>query len=114
MSIYGPRLFTGGVNKAYVNQQNNKELKKTGDIMSGNLDMAGNRITNLPSRLTHASDAASFSYVISTMTRLEEKSVLTSGRNKMKGHLNMDGHNVCKLLDPTTPQDAATKKLCGY
>ena len=109
MSIYGPRLFSTGIDKQYVDQQNKKELKKAGDIMSGNLDMAGNRIMNLPAMFTQASDAAPYSYVISSTMRLEEKSVLTSGRNKMKSHLNMDNHNVCKLLDPTSPQDAATK-----
>lgn len=109
MSIYGPRLFSGGVDKQYVDQQNKKELKKAGDIMSGNLDMTGNRIMNLPAMFTNISDAAPCSYVITTMTRLEAKSVLTSGRNKMKGHLNMDNHYLNRVRDPSNPQDAATK-----
>ena len=109
MSIYGPRLFSTGIDKQYVDQQNKKELKKAGDIMSGNLDMSGNRIMNLPAMFTQPSDAAPYSYVIRKMMRLEEKAVLTSGRNNMKGKLNMDSHSVCNLLDPTHPQDAATK-----
>ncbi|MCB1711421.1 MAG: hypothetical protein KDH96_02725, partial [Candidatus Riesia sp.] len=80
-------------------------VQKTGDTMSGALDMGTtNKITNL-AEPTAAQDAATMNYV-DTADNLR---VLKAG-DTMTGNLNMSGTNtVVSAANPTNPQDVSTK-----
>lgn len=91
-----------------VNQVNSNEtaisgkLSKTGDTMSGSLNMGGNTITNF--RTTQSADPATRNYVV---TQVAGRLALTGGT--MTGAINMGGYKVTNLATPTDNSDGATK-----
>ena len=84
-------------------------VDKSGDTMTGNLDMGGNRVMNVPYAPANTSDAANAAYVIQGDLDVEQKTVLRDGTQAMTGNLNMDDHFINNLTNPVNAQDAATK-----
>ena len=84
-------------------------VDKSGDTMTGDLDMSGNRVTNVPYAPVNTSDAANAAYVIQGDLDVEQKTVLRDGTQAMTGNLNMDDHFINNLTNPVNAQDAATK-----
>ena len=84
-------------------------VDKSGDTMTGNLDMSGNRVMNIPYAPANTSDAANAAYVIQGDLDVEQKTVLRDGTQAMTGNLNMDDHFINNLTNPVNAQDAATK-----
>ena len=84
-------------------------VDKSGDTMTGDLDMSGNRVTNVPYAPANTSDAANAAYVIQGDLDVEQKTVLRDGTQAMTGNLNMDDHFINNLTNPVNAQDAATK-----
>ena len=80
-------------------------VAKAGDTMSGELDMSGKRIRNLPESPHDKQDATSKAYVDQSTA----EAVLRDGTRVMTGHLSMGMHFIHELKDPANPQDAATK-----
>jgi hypothetical protein len=80
-------------------------VQKTGDTMTGDLDMGNNQIENLgtPSAST---DAATKGYVDTGLTAKLDKSGGT-----MTGGINMGSQGLSNLITPVSSTDAATK---GY
>ena len=74
-------------------------VDKSGDTMTGNLDMSGNLINNLSNPL-NAQDAATKAYAD---TRL------STGGGTMTGIIYMSDNRITGLSDPINNQDAATK-----
>ena len=77
--------------------------------MTGNLDMSGNRVMNVPYAPANTSDAANAAYVIQGDLDVEQKTVLRNGTQAMTGNLDMDDHFINNLTNPVNAQDAATK-----
>ena len=78
-------------------------LKKDGsEKMTGNLDMNGKRIYNLPAP-TGAKQPTPLAFI-------DLKYLHVAGTNKMTNNLNMDNKSIIHLKPPTNPTDAATKK----
>lgn len=89
MSIYGP-----------ASEQSSSQ---------GNLDMGGNKITNL-AKPVMASDAATMGYVSNYVSHLQNSKVNWSG-GTMTGSLNMGGFKLTNVGAPEDPNHATTK---GY
>ena len=78
-------------------------LKKNGTTpMTGNLNMDGKRIFNLPS-LNGPKQPTPLGFT-------DLKYLHVAGTNKMTNNLNMDNKSINNLRPPTNPTDAATKK----
>ena len=84
-------------------------VDKSGDTMTGDLDMSGNRVMNVPYTPANTSDAANAAYVIQGDLDVEQKTVLRDGTQAMTGNLDMDDHFINKLPNPVNAQDVATK-----
>ena len=84
-------------------------VDKSGDTMTGDLDMSGNRVTNVPYTPANTSDAANAAYVIQGDLDIEQKTVLRDGTQAMTGNLDMDDHFINNLPNPVNAQDVATK-----
>ena len=84
-------------------------VDKSGDTMTGDLDMSGNRVMNVPYAPANTSDAANAAYVIQGDLDVEQKTVLRDGTQAMTGNLDMDVHFINNLPNPVNAQDAATK-----
>ena len=84
-------------------------LRDGSQAMTGDLDMSGNRVTNLPYTPANTSDAANAAYVIQGDLYVEQKAVLRNGTQAMTGNLDMDDHFINNLPNPVNDQDAATK-----
>ena len=86
----------------YVNQ--------TGDKMTGELDMDGNKITNILAG-NEDTDVVNKQYVDAMVENAKRVSLSRTGANSLLGALNMNGHAVTGLPIPTGAGDAANK---GY
>jgi len=84
-------------------------VKTAGDTMSGDLDMAGRRVKNIPQFPVDTSDACSAAFVVQEDLNLRAQTLLCDGTQTATGHLNMGRHLVQEVLDPLALQDAATK-----
>ena len=84
-------------------------LRDGTQAMTGNLDMSGNRVMNVPYTPANTSDAANAAYVIQGDLDVEQKTVLRDGTQAMTGNLDMDDHFINNLTNPVNAQDAATK-----
>ena len=84
-------------------------VNKKGDTMTGDLDIGGQRVMNLPFNPVSTSDAANAAYVIQGDIMVEQKALLRSGTQAMTGHLNMDSYYINNLSNPMGDSDAATK-----
>ena len=78
-------------------------VQKTGDTMTGDLDMGGNQIENLGTPIANT-DAATKDYVDNALGGKLD----TSG-GTMTGDIDMGGQMVNNLGTPTNPNDASTK-----
>ena len=93
-----------GVDKKYVNNKLNLKLTKSGDGMSGELDMNDNKIIDLKTPTDNA-DATTKKYV----DNKHALTLLKSG-GTMTGEINMGDDKITDLATPTNNSDAATKK----
>ena len=96
------RLFEDATEKFIVS--------KKGDTMAGDLDMTGHRVKHLPLDPVDTSDACSAAFVIREGLRIAGDTLSRDGAQPMMGHLDMGRHYVKHALDPSEPQDVATKK----
>ena len=78
-------------------------VQKTGDTMTGDLDMGGNEIQNLAAP-SASGDAATKGYVD---TGLAGK--LNTSGGTMSGAINMGSNQINSLAAPTNPNDASSK-----
>ena len=85
------------------------KVSKSGDTMTGNLDMSGDRVMNVPFSPTDTSDAVNAAYVVRGDLDVEQKTVLRNGTQAMTGNLDMDDHYINNLPNPVHDQDAVTK-----
>ena len=77
--------------------------------MTGNLDISGNRVMNVPFSPTDTSDAVNAAYVVRGDLNVEQKTVLRNGTQAMTGNLDMDDHYINNLPNPVHDHDAVTK-----
>ena len=118
IEVPNPTIDGNACNKAYVDNEiskisdasdNSDYVRKSGDTMSGTLNMNNNRITNLPS--PHLStEPATKDYVTTVMNHLPSLFVDRQGKSKMLGNLNMNNHLIQNVKDPDNTDDCANKK----
>ena len=121
-------------NKSYVDSSSAADrVSKSGDAMTGNLAMNGNRITGLPVTYPPSTndDATSWYQALELIKdATKNNSTIPAGDNyltnkkyvddqdalkvsksgdTMSGVLNMGNHSITYVLDPTNAQDVATK-----
>jgi hypothetical protein len=102
----------GGISKTYVDTKDELRVLKTGDTMSGALDMGGKLIHHLADP-EDDQDAATRAYVlaksvpISYIMGADAQRVRKAG-DTMTGALNMDGQPINNVAEPEAPQDVAT------
>lgn len=81
-----------------IQTQLDGKVSKSGDTMSGNLAMGGNKVTGLGAGTTNG-DAVRF-----------EQAVVTDGTHPITGNQSFSSTaKITNLLDPTNAQDGATK-----
>ena len=112
-----PTINGHASNKAYVDNEiskisdasdNSNYVKKSGDTMSGTLNMNNNRITNLPS--PHLStEPATKDYVTTVMNHLPSLFVDRQGKSKMLGNLDINQHKIINVIEPTDDLDVSNK-----
>ena len=76
------------------------KVSKSGDTMTGNLDMSVDRVMNVPFSPTDTSDAVNADYVVRGDLDVEQKTVLRNGTQAMTGNLDMDDHYINNLPNP--------------
>lgn len=111
-----PVAATDAVTLDYFNR--NKEsgggvyLELSGGTMGGNINMSGNKIVNLPSP-TGDNDPATKAYtdgkIVEVNASIENIENQLDGSSPMPGDINMGGHKITGVADPTEPTDAANK-----
>ena len=97
--------------KSYVDNSNNLKVSKSGDSMSGTLNMSTNRIIGLPTTILDASsdsDAVSKKIMIDVAAGLQSNALQRAG-GSMNGQIDMNSNKIVNLADPTSGQDAASK-----
>ena len=100
--IPAPKLGSSAVNKNYVDVKIpsvdlTQFVKKVGDQMSGDLDLAGHKITNLPTP-SASNEPATKNYVDSKVA------------DGVHSDLDMNNFQIKNLNPPTEDQDAVNKK----
>ena len=81
-------------------------MSKHGGLIIGNIDMSGQSITNLNPTPQNFNDAVTKGYVDNSISLAGGLSITGI---TMQGDINMDGHNVKGLVDPTNDDMAASK-----
>ena len=129
MSIYGPdgecRGSSDYAKKTCVDTQNNLQVAKASNTMTGALDMSKNKVTGLAGP-TAAQDVATKEYVDTVvrgrgsgdLSDYAEKTYVDTQNNlkvakageTMTSALAMSNNNVMGLAGPTAAQDVATKE----
>ncbi len=105
LKLADPITPKSATSKEYVD---NNFLSKHGGLILGDIAMSGQSITNLNPTPQNNNDAVTKSYVDSSISMAGGLSI--SGIT-MQGDINMSGHNVKGLSDPTNDDMAASK---GY
>ena len=104
--IPAPKYGSSAANKNYVDAKIPADLshivKKTGDRMSGDLDMDSNKIINVGINPADDTSAVPKSYIDAFFS--------TTVLNPMSADLYMSNHQIKQLKTPTSPQDAVNKK----
>jgi len=99
--------------KDYVDQKVNYRVLKSGDTMSGNLNMRRRLVLGLPTDYPprYAGDeAVSWGQALGLMNEYFLLALRLDGVSTMRGPLQMGNHYIKDVKDPLHPQDAATKK----
>ena len=105
LKLADPITPKSATNKEYVD---NNSLSKHGGLILGNIAMSGQSITNLNPVPQNFNDAVTKRYVDNSISLAGGLSITGI---TMQGDINMDGHNVIGLSDPTNDDMAASK---GY
>ncbi len=105
LKLADPITSKSATNKEYLD---NNFLSKHGGLILGNIDMSGQSITNLNPVPQSFNDAVTKRYVDNSISLAGGLSITGI---TMQGDINMDGHNVKGLVDPTNDDMAASK---GY
>ena len=112
----GTNTATGSINMTGNTLTNVSNPVNAQDIVTkhyvdgtGNLDMSGNRVMNVPFSPTDTGDAVNASYVIQGDLDVEQKTILRNGTQAMTGNLDMDDYCINNLTSPVNDQDAVTK-----
>ncbi len=105
LKLADPITSKSATNKEYVD---NNFLSKHGGLILGNIAMSGQSITNLNPTPQSFNDAVTKKYMDDSISLAGGLSI--TGIN-MQGDINMSGHNVTGLSDPTNDDMAASK---GY
>ena len=111
VNLADPVNNSDAATKFYVDTECGLNVLKSGDIMSGNLNMSGNRVTGLPtalSSLPEDSDAVSKKVMVDAAAILQNTSLQKVG-DTMSGTINMNTNKIINLLDPSNTQDASSK-----
>ena len=117
-NIFGSSFKMVGNDKKYIDSKfatlsTNLALKldKTGDKMQGELDMDGNRITNVKLPVDRL-DAVNKEYVDLDVVTLNENLQLKVDKNggTMLGDLHMGGNKISNIGEPVYDFDVASKK----
>ena len=111
VNLADPVNNSDAATKFYVDTECGLNVLKSGDIMSGNLNMSGNRVTGLPtalSSLPEDSDAVSKKVMVDAAAILQNTSLQKVG-DTMSGTINMNSNKIVNLLDPSSTQDASSK-----
>ncbi len=103
LKLADPITSKSATNKEYVD---NNFLSKHGGLILGNIAMSGQSITNLNPTPQSFNDAVTKKYVDDSISLAGGLSI--TGIN-MQGDINMSGHNVTGLSDPTNDDMAASK-----
>ena len=104
--------LTDYAKKSYVNAQDNLKLNKSGDRMSGDLNMNNNSITNLdrPSRST---DAANKHYIDQVINNIAVSRVAKRG-DSMTGNLRMNNNLIQGLPTTYPPRNYAGSEAVSW
>ncbi len=105
LELADPITSKSATNKEYVD---NNFLSKHGGLILGNIAMSGQSITNLNPVPQNFNDAVTKKYVDDSISLAGGLSITGI---TMQGDINMSGHNVIGLSDPTNDDMAASK---GY
>ena len=105
LKLADPITLKSATNKEYVD---NNFLSKHGGLILGNIAMSGQSITNLNPVPQNFNDAVTKKYVDDSISLAGGLSITGI---TMQGDINMSGHNVTGLSDPTNDDMAASK---GY
>ena len=105
LKLADPITSKSATNKEYVD---NNFLSKHGGLILGNIAMSGQSITNLNPTPQSFNDAVTKKYVDDSISLAGGLSITGI---TMQGDINMNGHNVTGLADPTNDDMAASK---GY
>ena len=105
LKLADPITPKSATNKEYVD---NNFLSKHGGLILGNIAMSGQSITNLNPVPQYFNDAVTKKYVDDSISLAGGLSITGI---TMQGDINMSGHNVIGLSDPTNDDMAASK---GY
>ncbi len=105
LKLADPITPKSATNKEYVD---NIFLSKHGGLILGNIAMSGQSITNLNPVPQNFNDAVTKKYVDDSISLAGGLSITGI---TMQGDINMSGHNVIGLVDPTNDDMAASK---GY
>ena len=103
LKLVDPITPKSAANKEYVD---NNFLSKHGGLILGNIAMSGQSITNLNPVPQNFNDAVTKKYVDDSISLAGGLSITGI---TMQGDINMSGHNVIGLVDPTNDDMAASK-----
>ncbi len=103
LKLADPITSKSATNKEYVD---NNFLSKHGGLILGNIAMSGQSITNLNPVPQNFNDAVTKKYVDDSISLAGGLSITGI---TMQGDINMSGHNVIGLSDPTNDDMAASK-----
>ena len=103
LKLENPTLPKSAANKEYVD---NNFLSKHGGTILGDISMSGLGITNLNPTPQSNNDAVTKGYVDN---QIQLSGGLSITGITMQGDINMSGHNVIGLVDPTNDDMAASK-----
>lgn len=110
VNVTTPTADQDAATKAYADTK----VKKSGDIMTGDLAMSGKEVTGLPDVPTVNSAATSKKYVDTATKAIEDQlpklPYVKQDGGKLLSDLDANGKKIANLADPTADQDAATKK----
>lgn len=104
-----PTATTDAITKDYADAQDMLWVSKSGDNMTGVLDMHNNRIQHFPLHPVDTSDACTATFMIQEDLNLQATVVLYNGTEAMTGDLNMDTHYINNMADLTNLQYSETK-----